>query len=205
MATNGDNTMILSWDTPAESTDIDFHEYRYKKAADAEYPETWTAILESAPGGANQNSFAVPGLTYGVTYTFQVRATNSLGAGDTSDEASAKSGEGLPVCDRTPGVRDAIVSEIAGVNDCAEVTATHLSAMGFLPVRAAVSELKAGDFDGLPLLQTLRITANLGLTRLPEGIFDALSSLVNLDLSGNRLSELPDGAFDGLTSLTDLD
>ena len=93
MATNGDNTVILSWDTPAESADIDFHEYRYKKAADAEYPETWTAILESAPGGANQDSFAVPGLTYGVTYTFQVSTTVAL----LNPAVTAVAGSGIAV------------------------------------------------------------------------------------------------------------
>ena len=39
---------------------------------------------------------------------------------------------------------------------------------------------------------------------MPEGIFDGLTALRNLNLYNNRLSGLPDGLFQGLTALTQL-
>ena len=42
------------------------------------------------------------------------------------------------------------------------------------------------------------------LVTLPDGIFDQLTSLIRLGLSGNDLVTLPDGIFDHLTSLTSL-
>ena len=51
--------------------------------------EPWTAIPNSAPGGANATSFTVTGLANGTAHRFQVRAHNSVGDGAESAEVSA--------------------------------------------------------------------------------------------------------------------
>ena len=108
------------------------------------------------------------------------------------------------VCDRTPQVRDAIVTA-AGVDDCSEVTEEHLKAIRTisLPVRN-ISSLKSGDFGGLSNLRTL-ILFNNNLSSLPSDIFDELTSLIDLNISFNDLSSLPSGIFDELTALKNLD
>ncbi|XP_056007387.1 vasorin-like [Ostrea edulis] len=42
------------------------------------------------------------------------------------------------------------------------------------------------------------------ITTLPNGIFDALTSLETLDLESNEITTLPNGIFDALTSLQTL-
>ncbi len=39
----------------------------------------WTAIADSAAGGANASSYVVTGLSSGTAYTFRIRATNAVG------------------------------------------------------------------------------------------------------------------------------
>ena len=108
-------------------------------------------------------------------------------------------------CGRTPQVRDAIVAEIPGVTDCADVTDAHLAAItGTLNLDSkGISALAAGDFDGLTALTTLWLQNNQ-LTTLPAGVFDGLTSLTGLDLNDNDLTTLPAGVFDELTALTTL-
>ena len=122
----------------------------------------------------------------------------------------------VPVCDRTPEVRDAIVEKIPGVSDCGEVTEAHLAVItGFLDLEGPhliwgfrvgrpnpIPELKAGDFSGLSSLEGLQLQHN-DLTTLPPGLFHGLSSLKTLALRGNRLT-LPAGIFSGLTVLETL-
>ena len=86
----------------------------------------------------------------------------------------------VPVTNRTPEVRDAIVAAIPGVTDAAQVTAAQLATITSLNLRdKGISSLKTGDFSGL-------------------------SGLTNLNLYGNQLSDLPPWIFDGLTALTTL-
>ena len=113
----------------------------------------------------------------------------------------------VSVCDRTPQVRDAIVAAVPDVEDCADVTAAHLSAIGTLRVDSEdenVRSLKFGDFDGLTALEYLYLEGG-ALTSLPDGIFDSLTELTTLDLSGNRFTTLSSSVFDELTALTRLD
>ena len=70
----GDKRVILAWDPPAATDPVTRHEYRYKTTGD--YPDTWTDIPDSGPGGANQAGHTVTGLTNGTAYTFQLRAAN---------------------------------------------------------------------------------------------------------------------------------
>ena len=109
-----------------------------------------------------------------------------------------------PVCDRTPAVRDAIVAEVPGVTDCADVTETHLAAIMNLNLsNKSITALKAGDFDGLTALETLNLSRNQ-ISTLPARVFDELTALTELDLYDNQISILPAGVFDEITALTEL-
>ena len=128
----------------------------------------------------------------------------------------------VPVCDRTPEVRDEIVKLVPEAGDCADVTEAHLAAIkgpffhsgwtthrswgGNIPYRLSppqVEELRVGDFSGLSSVTILYLDRT-PLTSLPEGIFVGLSSLETLNLSRTQLTSLPKEAFSGLSSLRDL-
>ena len=112
--------------------------------------------------------------------------------------------EFTPVCDRTPEVRDAIVSIVPGVSDCKNVTQSHLALITNLNLSDQnITALKAGDFDGLSSLRILTLYKNT-LSSLPVDIFSGLDSLNRLDLGSNQLSSLPVGIFSGLSSLNRL-
>ena len=119
-------------------------------------------------------------------------------------EAQAQSAPNPPVCDRTPQIRDAIVSEIPGVSSCAGVTAEQLAGIGGLDVQSSgITMLRGGDFNGLTGLTGLLLASN-DLTSLPSGIFQELDALEWLGLGGNQLASLEPGIFDGLTRLESL-
>ena len=108
----------------------------------------------------------------------------------------------IPVSERTPQVRDAIVAAVPGVNSANEVTEAHLAAITDLDLSSqSITSLKVGDFEGLTGLEELHLGSNQ-LTILPEDIFDGLTVLTTLRLYGNQLSSLPEDIFDELTSLT---
>ena len=115
-------------------------------------------------------------------------------------QAEAQTG----ICGRTEALRDAIVVEISGVTDCADVTDVHLAAITYLSLsNYGITSLAAGDFDGLTSLEQLYLDRN-SLSTLPSGAFDGLTALADLRLYDNELSTLPSGVFDKLTSLTTL-
>ncbi len=108
----------------------------------------------------------------------------------------------IPVSERTPQVRDAIVAAVPGVNSANEVTEAHLAAITVLDLSGqSITSLKVGDFEGLTGLEELHLGSNQ-LTILPEDIFDGLTVLTTLRLYDNQLSSLPEDIFDELTSLT---
>ena len=108
------------------------------------------------------------------------------------------------VCDRTAEIRDAIVSAVTGVTDCAEITETQLGQITTLTLfGVSITALAADDLIGLSGLVTLNL-AYTGLTVLPPTVFDDLTSLDNLWLNNNQLQTLPAGIFTGLTGLDDL-
>ena len=108
-------------------------------------------------------------------------------------------------CDRTLQVRTEILAAIPNVNNCYNVTTTHLAGItGHLNLRAqGITSLQAGDFAGLSRLTNLSFGGNL-LSSLPVGVFAGLSRLTNLSFGGNLLSSLPVGVFAGLSRLTNL-
>ena len=106
------------------------------------------------------------------------------------------------ICGRTGVVRRALLALISSVSNCADVTATHLAAIGTLDL-SPITALAAGDFAGLTSLTALRLNNN-SLATLPDGVFAGLTALRTLRLDDNRLTTLPDGVFAGLTALRTL-
>ena len=77
----------------------------------------------------------------------------------------------VPVANRTPAVRDAIVNAVPNVNNAANVTAAHLAAITSLNLRnTGITALKTGDFSGMTALTSLNLFNNQ-LSSLPPGIF----------------------------------
>ena len=110
----------------------------------------------------------------------------------------------VPVSERTPQVRDAIVRAVPGVNNVNDVTAAHLARITELSLRSEnITSLKEGDFDGLLALTLLDLSENQ-LTELPADIFNGLFSLTTLSLYGNQLTQLPADVFSGLSALIKL-
>ena len=200
-AAGQDGQVHLTWDAPPGTVIFTHHEFRYKALSEDEYPETWTQIADSARGDGNEGEFTVTSLTNGVVYDFQVRAVNSVGGSDPSNEASALAGDGLGICNRTGEVHVAILEEIAGVSDCADVTVTHLSQVDSVSIQALSAGLKAGDFAGLSSATSVSVLDSLELTELPDGIFDGLTSLTTISLRRNQIAALQADIFDGLSAL----
>ncbi len=106
-----------------------------------------------------------------------------------------------PLQGRTQKVVDAIVAEISGVTDCADVTAAHLAAIRFLNLNnKSLTSLQASDFAGLTSLVRLNLYTN-DLTTLAADQFTGLTNLQVLFLDENELTELKASQFVGLTSL----
>ena len=90
-ATVGDGRVTLSWSAPSSDggSAIVRYEYRYRES-DGSYGG-WTTVS----GGASATSHTVRGLENGKNYEFQVRARNSIGAGQ-SATAGATLAESVP-------------------------------------------------------------------------------------------------------------
>ena len=199
-AWSGNAQVRLTWDAPGADADIARHEYRFKTTGD--YPDLWTGIGDSAPGGAQEDGVVVTGLTNDVAYTFQLRSAN---ADDASTAAAAGPVTPRPgVCSRTRQVRDAIVAAISDVSHCAQVTTTQLAGVTRLELQNTdLRSLQPDDFSGLTALYWLFLENN-ELSSLPAGVFSGLTALSSLNLRGNDLVSLPDDVFSGLTALQTL-
>ena len=97
------NTYVLLFIEMSLNAEITRHEYRYKTVGGA-YPATWTAIADSASGGANAYGYTVAGLSNETVYKFQLRTVGVGGNGRpvTSNAVTPTPG----ICDRTPQVRE---------------------------------------------------------------------------------------------------
>ena len=204
-ASNEGNQVMLSWETPCDGgIDITHHEYRQRTSNGAFGP--WILIPNSATGEVNATSYTVLNVNNPLESTFEVRAENELGVSLPSAETIPVSAGFIPVSQRTPQVRDAIVAKVPGVNSAADVTEAHLASIrgSLILTDKGISALKAGDFDGLAYLSTLYLGVNQ-LTSLPDGVFDGLDRLTQLRLGGNQFSSLPARVFADLGSLKKLD
>ena len=79
-----------------------------------------------------------------------------------------------------------------------------------LSVSIGAPTLPAGTFDGLSSLETLYLGNHFHFPRGPlatieEGAFRGLTSLKYLSLRRNSIESLPDGLFDGLPALEEVD
>lgn len=109
----------------------------------------------------------------------------------------------VPVCDRSPAVRDALV-RLTGRAGCDGVSAADLTGIDTLELAGAgIESVRAGDFSGLDSLIRLDLSGNR-IARLPATAFGGLAELRSLDLRANRLESLPGGVLAGLASLTAL-
>ena len=95
-ATGADTSVTLAWTASVSDggSAITMHQYRQKAGTD-NYGN-WTDIPESAHGGNKAIGHTVTGLDRGKTYTFLVRAVNSVGNSIASGEASAPTAPAAP-------------------------------------------------------------------------------------------------------------
>lgn len=107
------------------------------------------------------------------------------------------------VCDRTPGLRDALVVRSLA-SSCQDVTPSHLGFTTLNLAGFAIPTLRPGDLSGLYNLRNLNLSG-VGFAGFPVGAFTELRSLETLRLRDNGFDALPEGAFDGLARLTTLD
>ncbi len=105
------------------------------------------------------------------------------------------------ICDRTPAVMEAIMAELSSVEDCEDVTTSHLLEIHVLSLGYKnIDVLKPEDFAGLIGLRTLLLNDN-ELKSLPSGVFGGLTALQDLWLSGNQLTSVSSADFADLTAL----
>ncbi len=136
----GDATVTLAWTAPGATGGADITGYEYRQSdAMGDYDTTGSAAVVdwmAIPNSATATEYTVAGLTNNTAYFFQVRAVNSGGKGEASDEATA-----TPTAPNTApviGTADAAV-------DYAENT----------PVATAVATYTATDAEGDTVTWTL--------------------------------------------------
>ena len=97
------------------------------------------------------------------------------------------------ICSRTAQVRTAILDALTNVNDCADVTAEHLTSVTGLDMAGkGIASLKPGDFEGLsgPMALSLAWNNRAGLTSLPAGLLDEISNgPINMNLDAIQLTD----------------
>ena len=106
-----------------------------------------------------------------------------------------------PVRDRTPQVRNAIVSLLRNRATADDVTPNDLRKIYSLRLNSMrVASLKPDDFDGMSNISLLYLQDNR-LVTLPDNIFSDQSNLMGLYLGDNNLTRLTSATFNGLTNL----
>ncbi len=105
-----------------------------------------------------------------------------------------------PVNQRTQEVQDAIVGKVYDVDNADDVTPAHLAAIIDLSLRSeGITSLKAGDFSGLSSLANLDLSDN---SISDISVLSGLTKLTELNLSDNSISNI--SVLSGLTKLTTL-
>ena len=101
-ATAGDQQVRLSWSAPSSDGGSAIARYQYRVQQSGRGFIEWADV----PGGASATSYTVTGLENGISYTFEVRAVNSVGGGQgtTASATLAESAPGAPAnLSATPG------------------------------------------------------------------------------------------------------
>ncbi len=102
----------------------------------------------------------------------------------------------IPVCRRTPQVRDALVDLLK--IPCKKITRKDLAKVEDLDLRAKdIKSLHLTDFDGLTNLKNLKLDSN-ELRRISTSTFALAPNLKYLTLSDNELVALNSSALNGL-------
>ena len=160
--------------------------------------------------GATNLSYVIGAAVEDKTLKVRVSFTDDAGHGESltsvpTDTVTSVTPQVIGICDRTPQVRDAILSRLPKDRTCQLVTDADLSSITHQLdlVNQRVTSLKEGDFEGLFNVSVLNLENN-DLTTLPSGVFDGLISLRILDVRDNELNELPPDLFDGLAGLSEL-
>ena len=191
---------------------------RYYRSTDATISKDDTAVGTDdaisglAASGTSAQSSSVTAPSSAGTYYYGACVESVSGESNTNNNCSdgvrvtVSSGGVGGICGRTPQVRDAILEQIAGVTNCAQVTKTHLTGLrDTLNIRGkGLTALQTADFNDLSNLRVLRLGSNR-LTALPDDIFLGLSNLQDLQLGGNRLNSLNADVFSNLSNLRKLD
>ena len=88
---SGDHEVTLSWEAPSAigSSAITHYEYQ-KRTSDGAFDDTWEVI----PGGESVREYLVSSLNGATTYSFRVRAENSVGEGPPSEEIEGTAYDG---------------------------------------------------------------------------------------------------------------
>ena len=162
--------------------------------------------------GANGSTYQLASADEGKTVKVQVTFPDDGGTTETLTSVATDVVTSLMpvgICGRTRLVREALLEKIHGIDHCSQVTVEALNRVaGTLDLTPwQLVALKPMDFQHLSSLEKLDLGFNLWLDELPEGVFDDLTGLKELDLfaidSGNL--QLPGGIFDNLASLESLD
>ena len=198
-ASPGEGRVTLSWRVPASVGSSAITDYAYRYRVPAGLFGRWTET------GSTDTSVVVEPLAGGQEYIFEVRARNEIGWGFTRSQVSVTVGRGGDgICDRTREVQEAILERLASVNDCADVTDSHLAGIdGELDLsERGIRSLVRHDFDGLVRVEVLALWGNW-LYTLPVGLFRPLVRLRELNLMWNLL---PPGSipYDELEALPGL-
>ena len=144
-----------------------------KAALDYETKSSYTVTITVSDGNGGSDSITVT-----------INVTDVI-------EAIIISPRFVPVVDRTPEVRDAIVAALPNVTDAAKVTKEQVAAITSLNLRnAGITALKAGDFSGMTGLTSINLYNNQ-LSSLPNGVFEGLTSLTTVRLGRNAIDPLP--------------
>ncbi len=136
----GDATVTLAWTAPGATGGADITGYEYRQSdATGDYDTTGSAAVVdwmAIPNSATATEYTVAGLTNDTAYFFEVRAVNSGGKGEASDEATA-----TPTATNTAPV----IGNADAAVDHAENT----------PVATAVATYTATDAEGDTVTWTL--------------------------------------------------
>lgn len=100
----------------------------------------------------------------------------------------------VPVCDRSPIVREAIMKAYSGAK-CSRISQANVEKIDYLTIEGGKqTSFLDGDFSGLVNLTWLSII-DTKVESLQPGIFAPLVKVENLDVTNGRLREVQAGVF----------
>ncbi|WP_419554640.1 Calx-beta domain-containing protein [Candidatus Poriferisodalis sp.] len=124
----------------------------------------WTAVADSAPGGANATSHTLEGLDLGAQYTFEVRAVNDVGGGGEASDTLMLLAPEWSFTLRDSGGSDVTGLTEGGASATATVTITNAGEATF----GADQEI-ALEWGGIPLTSRIRGAGNTSAITIAAG------------------------------------